>query len=187
MTELILSEQPNDSFDAQKSTDSTQAFNIPLMDSANEYAENPDSRWIAPGGVYVTERIMSDMVYQDHGATSAPEPDTGSFWLKLNERTHGQVPKVRIEYWPTLCNQCSTASYMTAAPDEVYRREEGLIIIDPEKSKGMKTLVGSCLYGQSITTRNWACPRNAQAARTYSTRYDPALRRYIGDFPLSKC
>ena len=98
-------------------------------------------------------------VGNDWSPISAPEPDTGSFWLKLNERTHGQVPKVRIEYWPTLCNQCSTASCMAAAPNAVYRREDGLIIIDPEKSKGMKSLVGSCPYGAIYYNEEFGLPQ----------------------------
>ena len=31
---------------------------------------------------------------------SKPQPDTGQFWLKMFEKTHGQVPKVRVEYRP---------------------------------------------------------------------------------------
>lgn len=86
-------------------------------------------------------------VGNDWSPIAAPQPDTGHFWCKVNEVTHGQVPKVRIEYWPTLCNHCSNAPCMAAAPDAVYRRNDGLIVIDTEKAKGNKALVDSCPYG----------------------------------------
>jgi Fe-S-cluster-containing dehydrogenase component len=86
-------------------------------------------------------------VGNDWSPIAAPMPDTGQFWCKLNERTHGQVPKVRIEYWPTLCNHCDDAPCMAVAPDAVYRREDGLIIIDSEKARGNQQLAEACPYG----------------------------------------
>lgn len=78
---------------------------------------------------------------------SKPEPNTGQFWLKMYERTHGQVPKVRIEYRPMLCRHCEYCPLIEAAPEAVYRREDGLVIIDPEKAVGRKDLVHLCSYG----------------------------------------
>ena len=77
---------------------------------------------------------------------SKPEPSTGQFWLKMFERTHGQVPKVRIEYRPMLCRHCEYCPLIEAAPEAVYRREDGLVIIDPEKAAGRKDLVHLCSY-----------------------------------------
>ena len=78
---------------------------------------------------------------------SKPQPDTGQFWLKMFEKTHGQVPKVRVEYRPQLCRHCGNAPCMDAAPDAVYRREDGLVIIDPAKAAGHSELVDACPYG----------------------------------------
>lgn len=36
---------------------------------------------------------------------------------------------------------------MDAAPDAVYRREDGLVIIDPAKAAGHSELVDACPYG----------------------------------------
>jgi Fe-S-cluster-containing dehydrogenase component len=85
-------------------------------------------------------------VGNDWSPIAAPQPDTGHFWCRMNEVTHGQVPKVRIEYWPTICNHCDNAPCIEAAPDAVYRRDDGLIVIDTEKAKGNKTLVNACPY-----------------------------------------
>jgi len=76
-----------------------------------------------------------------------PQPDTGHFWMKLNETVHGQVPKVKVEYRPVLCMHCDNPSCSKAGDDTVYKRADGLVIIDPEKAQGKKELVASCPYG----------------------------------------
>lgn len=75
-----------------------------------------------------------------------PQPDTGHFWCKMHQKDHGQVPKVRVEYTPHFCNHCENAPCMKASPDAVYRREDGLVIIDPLKAKGDRSLVDACPY-----------------------------------------
>lgn len=76
-----------------------------------------------------------------------PQPDTGQFWLKINETVHGQVPKVRVEYRPILCMHCDNPVCMKGADGAVYKRENGLVLIDPIEAKGRKDLVASCPYG----------------------------------------
>ena len=78
---------------------------------------------------------------------SLPQQDTGAFWMKVEQKTVGQIPKVRVEYTPKMCNHCADAPCMAAAPDAVYRRDDGLVIIDPIKAKGNKALVDACPYG----------------------------------------
>ena len=36
---------------------------------------------------------------------------------------------------------------MAAAPEAVYRRDDGLVIVDPEKAHGLRELVEACPYG----------------------------------------
>lgn len=76
-----------------------------------------------------------------------PQPDTGHFWCKVTQTDHGQVPKVRVEYTPRFCNHCDEAPCMQAAPEAVYKREDGLVIVDPVKAKGNRGLVDACPYG----------------------------------------
>lgn len=77
---------------------------------------------------------------------SKPQPDTGHFWCGIKEITHGQIPKVRVEYRQSVCQHCDDAPCMKAAPDAVYRRDDGLVIIDPVKAQGNKALVDACPY-----------------------------------------
>jgi tetrathionate reductase subunit B len=76
-----------------------------------------------------------------------PQPDTGHFWMKVNETVHGQVPKVKIEYRPVLCMHCDSPACAKSAGDAVSKRADGLVIIDPVKSAGKKEIVSSCPYG----------------------------------------
>lgn len=78
---------------------------------------------------------------------SEPQPKTGHFWLKMTEKVHGQVPKVRVEYRPEMCRHCEEAPCMEAAPEAVYCRPDGLVIVDPEKARGQRQLVDACPYG----------------------------------------
>lgn len=74
-----------------------------------------------------------------------PQPETGHFWMKLKETTHGQVPKVRIEYQPYMCQQCDDPK--CAVCDAVTKRDDGLVAIDPVKAKGHREIMEACPYG----------------------------------------
>ena len=76
-------------------------------------------------------------------------PDTGQFWLKQNEFVRGTVPKVKMHYIPVLCMHCDEAPCIPSCPIEgtIYKRDDGLVIIDPEKCTGCKNCVDSCPYG----------------------------------------
>ncbi len=76
-----------------------------------------------------------------------PQPDTGHFWCRMTQTDHGQVSKVRVEYTPLFCNHCDHAPCIEAAPDAVYKRDDGLVIVDPVKAKGNRGLVDACPYG----------------------------------------
>ena len=76
-----------------------------------------------------------------------PQPDTGQFWTSMEEIIRGQVPKVKVSYVMHRCQHCDNAPCMKAAPDAVYKREDGLVIIDPVKAEGKRELVDACPYG----------------------------------------
>ena len=100
-------------------------------------------------GCYNCQLVCKDEhVGNDWSPYARPQPDTGHFWMKVQETEHGSVPKVKIEYRPRPCMHCDNASCVNAAGEgAVYKRSDGLVIIDPEKAKGHKELVESCPYG----------------------------------------
>lgn len=76
------------------------------------------------------------------------QPLTGQFWTKIEEHVRGSKPNVRIYYKPLMCGHCADAPCLKAAKDgAVYRREDGLVLIDPEKSAGQRQIMEACPYG----------------------------------------
>lgn len=48
---------------------------------------------------------------------------------------------------------------MKAAPDAVYKREDGLVIIDPVKAEGKRELVDTCPYGAIFWNEELSIPQ----------------------------
>jgi len=78
---------------------------------------------------------------------AAAQPPEGQFWMRVLERERGKYPKVKVAYTPVTCMQCDDAPCLKAALNgAVYRRPDGIIIIDPDKAKGQKQIVTACPY-----------------------------------------
>ncbi|MEG1247017.1 4Fe-4S dicluster domain-containing protein, partial [Gordonibacter sp.] len=79
---------------------------------------------------------------------AAEQPMTGQFWCKVDEQVRGSVPVVRVSYTPLMCGHCDDAPCMAAAKDDAaYRRDDGLVIIDPAKAKGQRAIMEACPMG----------------------------------------
>lgn len=76
-----------------------------------------------------------------------PQPEIGQFWIKVHENVCGTIPKVKIHYIAKLCNHCRNASCIEACPNSaIYRRNDGLVIINPELCTGCKACMAACPY-----------------------------------------
>ncbi len=95
-------------------------------------------------------------VANDWTPIAKPQPDTGQFWLELTERVRGTVPKVKVAYRPHLCMHCDQAPCMEACavPGAIYKREDGLVVIDPVKCTGCKSCVDACPYSVIFFNEN---------------------------------
>lgn len=81
----------------------------------------------------------------DYLPLSLSQPSSGKSWMGIIERERGTCPKVKVDYIPLPCLQCDEATCVKAATNgEVYRRPDGIVIIDPEKSKGRKDILSTC-------------------------------------------
>ena len=69
--------------------------------------------------------------------------------MRVDEYICGQVPQVRMHYIPNPCNHCDDAPCMKSCPIEgaLYKRDDGLVIIDTDLCTGCKACVDSCPYG----------------------------------------
>lgn len=87
-------------------------------------------------------------VGNDWSPIAAAQPEIGQFWMKLEQKVCGSVPKVRVNFMPKLCNHCEVCRCMEVAENgAVYRSEDGFVIFDTEKARGQKQLVDACPYG----------------------------------------
>jgi Fe-S-cluster-containing dehydrogenase component len=78
---------------------------------------------------------------------AAAQPMSGMNWTRLIELERGQYPHVRVNYIPVQCNHCDDCNAMKFAEDgAMYRRPDGIIMIDPDKAKGQKQLLNGCPY-----------------------------------------
>ena len=77
-----------------------------------------------------------------------PQPETGQFWLRLSEYVRGTVPKVKVHYIATLCNHCDEPVCLSVCEVEgaIYKRDDGLVVVDPEKCTGCTNCATACPY-----------------------------------------
>jgi Fe-S-cluster-containing dehydrogenase component len=95
----------------------------------------------------------------DWSPYAKPQPLIGQFWLKVKQFERGAKPHVKVTYQPTLCQHCDNAPCIKAAPEAVYKREDGLVIIDPEKARGNRNLVDSCPYNAIYFNEELSLPQ----------------------------
>jgi Fe-S-cluster-containing dehydrogenase component len=78
---------------------------------------------------------------------SLSQPTTGHFWMKIIEKERGRYPKVKVSYTAVPCMHCEKPTCVQVAQDgAVYKRADGIVIVDPQKAVGQKNLVSSCPY-----------------------------------------
>jgi Fe-S-cluster-containing dehydrogenase component len=78
---------------------------------------------------------------------SVAQPWSGHRWMNIMRTERGQYPLVQVAYRPTPCLHCDDAPCIAQSPaGTVYKREDGLVIIDPEKAKGHPEVVDTCPY-----------------------------------------
>ncbi len=83
-----------------------------------------------------------------------PQPGTGHFWMKITDMVRGTVPKVRVTYLHDICQHCDEAPCIPACTAHaIYKRDDGIVIIDPEKCSGHRNCIGACPYG--VIYFNW--------------------------------
>jgi Fe-S-cluster-containing dehydrogenase component len=71
----------------------------------------------------------------------------GHDWMRVMDRERGRFPRVKVAYIPKTCMHCEEAPCIDAAQNHaVYRRPDGIVMIDPHKAKGQRHLVTACPY-----------------------------------------
>ncbi len=109
------------------------------------------------------------------------QPRHGHRWIDVLCRERGGFPRLDVVYLPKPCMHCENAPCVEAGL--AFRREDGLVLIDPEKARGHEELVSLCPYGAvwwneqaqlpqkctgcaHLLDEGWAMPRCADACPT---------------------
>ena len=95
-----------------------------------------------------TLAAMDEYVGNEWPGYAAPMPQHGHQWINILQKERGQVPMIDIAYVPTMCNHCDNAPCIEGGDDgAISKRDDGIVLIDPDKAKGRKDLVEACPYG----------------------------------------
>lgn len=92
--------------------------------------------------------VKDEHIGNDFPGYAAPQPLHGHTWIDIKRVERGQAPIVDAHSMPVMCNHCDDAPCIGASRDgAMYKRPDGIVMIDPVKAKGQKQLVRSCPYG----------------------------------------
>ncbi|MBS1715571.1 MAG: 4Fe-4S dicluster domain-containing protein [Armatimonadetes bacterium] len=81
-------------------------------------------------------------------------PQDTFFARVLNVET-GTYPDVKRLYIPVLCNHCEDPACLKACPNKaIFRRQDGIVLIDQDRCRGTGACVSACPYGNVILHRN---------------------------------
>jgi len=121
-----------------------------------------------------------EFVGNDWPGYSLSQPDTGQFWMKVTDKIRGTVPKVKQANTPVMCNHCDDAPCIKASTNgAIYKRSDGLVIIDPVLSAGQQQLVAACPYGEIYWNESLNIPQKctgcAHILDAASSQTDPGL------------
>jgi Fe-S-cluster-containing dehydrogenase component len=83
---------------------------------------------------------------QAYPGYTAAQPMTGQTWMKIIGKERGQFPKVKQDYVAEPCMQCENPGCMAGSDGAVYKRADGIVLVDPVKAKGDKSVVSKCPY-----------------------------------------
>jgi len=127
-------------------------------------------------------------VDNDFPGYALDQPKHGHRWINIMRKERGQYPLIDVAYLPIPCMHCDNAPCIAKAKDgAVYKREDGIVIIDPEKARGQKGIVDACPYGAvwwneeknipqkctlcaHLVDEGWKEPRCVQACPTGAMR-----------------
>jgi Fe-S-cluster-containing dehydrogenase component len=94
-----------------------------------------------------TLATMDEYVGNEFPGYTKPMPKHGHKWINILQKERGQMPMIDIAYVPTMCNHCDEAPCVAQGKGAVHKRDDGIVVIDPEKAKGRRDIVESCPYG----------------------------------------
>ena len=91
---------------------------------------------------------------------SLAQPKRGHRWMNIMRKERGQYPLVDVAYLPMPCMHCDDAPCIKKSKGKaIYKRKDGIVLVDPDKAKGQKDIVGTCPYGAIYWNEEKAVPQ----------------------------
>ena len=106
-----------------------------------------------------TLAAKDEYVGNTHAGYSAPASRVGADLISIEHRNRGEAPVVDAAYLVKMCNHCDDAPCQTIGGDAVRKRDDGIVIIDPDKAIGRKDIVESCPYGAILWNEELQLPQ----------------------------
>ncbi len=77
-----------------------------------------------------------------------------TFFARVINVEAGTYPNVKRFYLPVLCNHCDDAPCLKGCPNKaIFRRPDGVVLIDQDRCKGTGACVTACPYGNVYLIR----------------------------------
>ena len=123
-------------------------------------------------------QIKTSSSGNDFPPYSVAQPWSGQRWMNIERKERGQYPIVQVAYLPQPCMHCDEAPCIKESPaGAVYKREDGLVIIDPAKAKGHPEIVDTVPLRRHLLERG-------SPGRSEMYRVRPSARRGLDRDPL---
>lgn len=86
--------------------------------------------------------------YADNRHIGYAEPmPAGASWFDVRCTERGSYPAVDIAYRVATCQHCDDPPCAKPVPGAVRKRSDGIVVIDPVKARGARSIVDACPYG----------------------------------------
>jgi len=138
-----------------------------------------------------------EFVGNDFLPYSVAQPRHGHRWVDIRTKERGQFPKIDVAHLPVSCMHCDNAPCIQAGRGAVLKRGDGIVLIDPIKAQGNKSLVEACPYAAifwnearnvaqkctlcaHLLDERWREPRCVQACPTGARRILKATDAEMG-------
>jgi Fe-S-cluster-containing dehydrogenase component len=114
-------------------------------------------------------------------ALSKSQPMMGQKWIDVREWERGDNSRhIKTATVATLCAHCADPACAKAAKNgAVYKRPDGIVIIDPEKSKGQKAIADACPIQAVFWNEELEIPQKCTMCAELLD--DPDYLTYLGD------